>query len=643
MLIAMIAFSACTEDFKDWANPQSNAQGDPINKVAGVVKALQSEINYATASDKFDFIEFVAADVPEGATIKFTNVVINVEETETNIPFETLDNTLIVTKEDLNTAVRDAYHSMSDNMKELKIKVLGDVLTGGTALIAEMESNELTVKYTPKALPAEAQETEFYYVGGYNGWDLSPNNQQKLEDNGDGTYSIILEVPNAEYFKFAPKSAVMASDWDHVMGNSKSDGCTDNFGYFAINAGAMQVEEAGSYKFTVDRINWTYSVTPCVDLLWFAGDGNGWTFSQLAKQSAGVYSGFYYINNSGFKFPTENNWDAPQYGAGAADYQIALGGGNISLPAGVEEGMYEIIVDKNTNTYSLGTHITAVSLIGTVKGSWDTDVDLTWDNTAKAWMGKAELDAGEFKIRANHDWALSWGGDDPSALTSKNGANLTLDKAGEYTIVFTPNADGFGVVKLMQFVEYIYMPGNPQGWSPATAPALWSPGFDGVYNGFGYMDGDFKFTQVREWGAEYNYTHFTTYSDGLGAGEGTNINQSNPGYYFITADVPNAALTAVPVTFGLVGPATPAEWDASKYVVMDYDKKNDVWSITTALNVGEFKFTTNGSWDINLGGSADDLSLNGSNLNITEAGTYEIVLHASRTTTNKIYATITKK
>jgi PKD repeat protein len=77
---------------------------------------------------------------------------------------------------------------------------------------------------------------------------------------------------------------------------------------------------------------------------------------------------------------------------------------------------------------------------------------------------------------------------------------------------------------------------------------------------------------------------------------------------------------------------------------MSYNMADDCWEITTDLNADEFKFTTNGSWDINLGGnSVDDLTEGGPNLRINEAGTYTIKLYPSRTQSNKMYATIEKK
>ena len=151
------------------------------------------------------------------------------------------------------------------------------------------------------------------------------------------------------------------------------------------------------------------------------------------------------------------------------------------------------------------------------------------------------------------------------------------------------------------------------------------------------------FTKERNWNAEYNYNDFTSYSSIFQLGDGSNINCNEPGYYRLVADVANGSLTATKLTWGLVGPATPAGWDAGSYVVMNYNMDEDCWEITTDLKADEFKFTTNGTWDINLGGDAANLEEAAGNLRISEAGTYNIKLYPSRAQSDKMYATIVKK
>lgn len=203
--------------------------------------------------------------------------------------------------------------------------------------------------------------------------------------------------------------------------------------------------------------------------------------------------------------------------------------------------------------------------------------------------------------------------------------------------------DGKMTIAALSFGEYIYMPGNPQNWDFATAPVLRSASFDGVYSGYAYLDGEFKFTKGASWNdGEYNYGDFTSYGDGFTAGDGTNIKFSGtPGYYAVKADVASGSLSAEAVQFGIAGSAQAGGWDAD--ADMTYNQTDDCWEATLALTEGEMKFRANDEWTYNLGGSLDDLTQDGDNIQITEAGTYTVKLYASRSNgyTN-IYATLTK-
>lgn len=240
-------------------------------------------------------------------------------------------------------------------------------------------------------------------------------------------------------------------------------------------------------------------------------------------------------------------------------------------------------------------------------------------------------------------------------LVTDNPGAGKIEQAAIYRMTINMMDYTYKLEKL-NFAEFIYVPGNAQkyntsapgmpdwGWTPELAPALRSANFDGVYTGFAYMDGEFKFTKERNWNAEYNYDSFTSY-DAIftgNPGTGGNINCTEAGYYRLVADVANGSLKATKLTWGLVGPATPGGWDAAAYTVMTYNMADDCWEITTDLVADQFKFTTNGSWDINLGGTSDDLVENGDNLSIPEAGNYTIKLYPSRAQNDKMYATIVK-
>jgi len=83
----------------------------------------------------------------------------------------------------------------------------------------------------------------------------------------------------------------------------------------------------------------------------------------------------------------------------------------------------------------------------------------------------------------------------------------------------------------------------------------------------------------------------------------------------------------VKTDWGLIGDATVGGWDNS--TPMTYDPDTGLWSVTTTLNAGQFKFRANNSWDINLGGDMNNLAYNGDNIVVPEAGTYLITLDLS--------------
>lgn len=225
------------------------------------------------------------------------------------------------------------------------------------------------------------------------------------------------------------------------------------------------------------------------------------------------------------------------------------------------------------------------------------------------------------------------------ALVNVDAQAGKIEKAGMYKMTLNM-MDYTYTLQQLAFEEFIYIPGNHQSWTPANAPALRSASYDGKYEGFCYLNGEFKFTKQRSWDdGEYNYDDFITFGEGLTRGGGSNINVATEGFYQVIADVANGSLTTTAVSWGIVGDAT-GSWDVDQDMTWNTDKK--CFTATLTLTDGEIKFRANDGWDINLGGSVDNLFHNGDNLSVT-AGTYYIELYPERTDTENIYCTITKQ
>lgn len=448
IIAAAINFAACTEDYTDWADPQANSQQGQLNAVSGMIDSYVEAFDLNAVPAEGIAVATLSSfnNFPGETKIVVTKVVVN---DNYEIPFETVGSNLVVKAADVANALQSSYGSLACTERDCKFKVAADLMNEeGSAVLMHIEKDEFVSKVTTFKLPAIADEDAYYYIGGYNGWNLAE--PTPMDANGDGTYSCIIEIGDSEWFAFAPQSAVDSQNWD-ILFRAQANGDEATSGFFGESASGNSFccPTGGKYKFTIDPKNWTYSYAPYAESIYYAGDANGWSFSPLAK-AGNDFVGYYYVkyadNSStwGFKFTQDASWDKPQYGAGDGGNSIALDGGNIQLAE--KDAFYQIVVNTDNLTCTLN-EISVMSLIGSaVNGdsSWGTDYDLTFNTETMAWEGTYEMTDGEYKIRANHDWSLSWGGD-LDALTSQNGANLSIS-AGTYKFTFKPNCDGQGTL-----------------------------------------------------------------------------------------------------------------------------------------------------------------------------------------------------
>lgn len=182
----------------------------------------------------------------------------------------------------------------------------------------------------------------------------------------------------------------------------------------------------------------------------------------------------------------------------------------------------------------------------------------------------------------------------------------------------------YKVTVLGNVSPFLYVPGNHQGWSPATAPFVHSTDFMN-YGGFVSLDGEFKFTSEKNWdGVNYG----AGAKDGaLSTDGGAGNLKAEKGFYLLKANISSLTWSAVLIqTFGLIGSATDGGWDTS--TPMTFDAAKSEYSITAALKDGELKFRANDVWDVNLGGDPEHLTFGGANIAV-KAGTYKITLSLS--------------
>lgn len=263
------------------------------------------------------------------------------------------------------------------------------------------------------------------------------------------------------------------------------------------------------------------------------------------------------------------------------------------------------------------------------------------------YQGNFYLNGGQqyLLLPVNGDWTnkysvansavagLSAGGDFGYNLSS----NFPSPAAtGMYTITVDFQHGKFTCVAVGSSYGLMYVPGDYQGWTPATAPALGSPKNDGSYDGYINMPAggtyQFKLNTTPDWS--------NSFGDGGGgvlSGSGGNMTVPGAGYYHIVANTTAKTWAAYPTTWGIIGSFAASGW--SNDVNMTFNGSAWVGTITTAAG-DQFKFRANHSWDgtpqnPNLGesGGKGSLSYGGDNIGdpsknfSVPAGTHVITLY----------------
>jgi starch-binding outer membrane protein SusE/F len=199
-----------------------------------------------------------------------------------------------------------------------------------------------------------------------------------------------------------------------------------------------------------------------------------------------------------------------------------------------------------------------------------------------------------------------------------------FSKSGEHSATYDINVvNELGVVVAL---PTLWVPGAHQGWSPDTAPNVYSTEDNGIYTGYVFMSAgnEFKFTSAPNWnGTNYGNGGSGILSSDGGAG---NLTVTEDGYYYLTANIPDLTWSAEVHSWGVVGDGA-AGWDNDQ--VLTYDAESQTLRTTIPLTGGnKIKFRLNGGWDTNLGDDGADgtLEFNGADIIVAESGTYEIIL-----------------
>lgn len=312
----------------------------------------------------------------------------------------------------------------------------------------------------------------------------------------------------------------------------------------------------------------------------------------------------------------------------------------------IEEGYYLVGDMFKTKDHDGWTKEAAKAFNHSDKDVYDDPVFTITFETTKAdqyWkiIPKKNIDSGDI-------WAAGVvgpkvDGDDSMTGTLTNGDAKAgkIAKAGKYKLTINM-MDYSYTIEEVKYDPFIYFIGATDGWTNAEQKLALVDANTGTYTGFLYCadpnnwGNQFKFQRVAgSWDNEINSSTFNTF-DGAATNENGNIGvNAGEGVYYFDVNLANGTIKATKVeTMGLIGNFNSWAGDAA----MTWNAEEYCFEATNVgVTADGWKFRVNGGWDINLGGSLNNLTAGGDNIAV--AGN-TIKLYPTRKTSDNIYCTV---
>lgn len=467
--LAGLFMGSCSEDFKDWADPQTNPQEDAVT-IPGYQASAVSAFDLAkVAEDSVNVYTISSAALPEGFALGNSRIELTPEGVENATATEVkTSNDGKATKADMQALIESVY-GKAPVARTFNGHVYTTAVKDGQAAL--IDAGTVKVTATPVA-PNISQN--YYIIGGALDWTADAAKTQKFSHSDINVYDdpvFTITIPAKEgddtWFGIVDDKAcegVAAGDWSSVLGTAKGNGnnslnVTEQLDTRAKvgNDASFKVPASAGAKYIKVEINmleYTYKITPLSfgEYFYEIGNDSGWKTSNAlyGGNGDGKYQGFYYLNGE-FKFkPNADNWDN--------DYEFD-GEGKIADNNGPNcpdpgAGFYQIDVDLQAGTYAL-TKVNSITVVGNHNG-WkqdDANCHMTYNAEAGCWELTTALKDG-FKFAMNDDWAISWGGanGDPTAynnISVNNGKDLNAPEGeGTYKIQLYLSHEGANKVVL---------------------------------------------------------------------------------------------------------------------------------------------------------------------------------------------------
>ena len=227
-------------------------------------------------------------------------------------------------------------------------------------------------------------------------------------------------------------------------------------------------------------------------------------------------------------------------------------------------------------------------------------------------------------------------------LTNGDAKAGKIAKAGKYKLTINM-MDYSYTLEEVNYDPFIYFIGSTDGWKSNDQKLALVDDAKGVYTGYVYLADpnaagfEFKFQRAQgNWDTAIGAGTFVSFGGAaIGVDNGNIGVNAGEGVYYMDVNLSEGTITATKVeTMGMIG--TFNNWDGD--AVMTWNAEEYCFEATNAgVTADGWKFRVNGGWDINLGGSLNNLTAGGDNIAV--AGN-TVKLYPTRKTSENIYCTV---
>ena len=469
LFLSAMTFVACSDDYTDWAEPQTNPQEESVT-LPGYTASATSAIDLAAvAGDSVQILSLSDASLPEGAAVGNTRIeVLPADETSDQKITLGVDSKGRVGKADLQGAL-ETFYGKRPTERTLAGQVYSNIIIDGQTFL--VNAGEINVVATPEA-PYIANA--YYLIGDVaGGWDtdhIIKFNHSGADVYEDPVFTVTFTASGSGSWKIIPQGNIDNDDlWhsgtDGVVGVSKDgdtalEGTLVTVGAAGGEPGAGRIEKAGMYRMTINMMDYTYKIEEMAATYYVYGAVQGWNNDPTTGKTCAFYPETtslqsYTTKWTGawdLKFWSADGWgnDAMAYGSevdgDSSESGKIVGDGAAQAISAPSEGYYTFTIDMGTMTYTwtkldnqTPTEYNSIGLVGDFTG-WADGADVVMKQvTPHNWYVNTTIASdGGVKFRADGVWVTDWGADvnigsQAYGTGTQGGANITVP-SGTYDI-----------------------------------------------------------------------------------------------------------------------------------------------------------------------------------------------------------------